>query len=86
MEEKPWRVSSPADNYEEDFATEAEALADAEKVIGLFREQAHDEGEWDKEVEFVRVYRLCHAAGVTERETDEDGNERIDYGMVQRGQ
>jgi len=81
-EKKPWRVSSPADNYEEDFATEAESLADAEKVLDLFREEARDEGEWDEDVEFVQVYRLCHTAQVIKREKDDDGYEHIDYGMM----
>lgn len=91
--EKPWRVESPADNYEEDFATEKEALADAERVISLFREEAQDEGEWNDEVEQVRVYRLCHAAQITKRESDNsngcveafgtvtDDKPYVDYGM-----
>lgn len=79
--ERPWRVSSPADNYEEDFATEEAALADAEKVIQLFREEAYDDGEWNEDVEFVQIYQLCHSAQINRRESHESG-EAVDYGMA----
>lgn len=80
--EKPWRVSDSCTNNEEDFATEAEALAFADELLKGHREEAAQEGEWCEEVEFLRVYRLVKSARVSMRGNDSDGLPWVDYAVM----
>ena len=79
---KPWRVVSNADGVDEEFATLPEAIKAAEDVLDLWRQQSHDDGEWDEDVEFVEVHLVTHAARIVSRDGDneEDG---VEYGIAE---
>jgi pyruvate-formate lyase-activating enzyme len=80
--DKPWRVVSNADGVDEEYAALKEALAEADKVLTLWREQANDEGEWDEDVEGVEVHLVTHAARITMREGDNEGD-GVEYGITE---
>lgn len=80
--EKPWRVSHPWTGTEEDFATEQEALAFADGLLSDDRAEAQDSGEWNAEVELLRIYKLVHSAQVDRRDVDDDGRETVDYDLL----
>lgn len=79
---KPWKVISNADGVDNDFATLAEALKEADEIVALWRDQAHDEGEWDEDVEGVEVHLVTHAARITMRGGD-DEDDGVEYGMTE---
>lgn len=78
-----WRVSDPCTCNEEDFETEDEALAFAQKLLKGHREEAVSEGEWSDETDRLRVYKLMHSAEVVSEGEDEDGSTWVEYGLRQ---
>lgn len=76
---KPWRVVDTLNGVEEDFLTEAEALAFAEETLAMYRAEAACDGEWPDEIEHLRVYRLAHSAQVVEAGVVEIGDGVSDY-------
>lgn len=78
---KPWRVSDPVTCNEEDFATEAEALAYAEELLKGHREEAGNDGEWPEETGRLRVYKLAHSAQIVERSKHPIEGEWAEYGI-----
>lgn len=79
---KPWRVFDPVCNEEEDFATEAEALAHAEGTLAMYRAESACEGEWPEEIDQLRIYKMTHHARITDTGTTELG-EWAEYQICQ---
>jgi hypothetical protein len=79
---KPWRVICAVDGIEEEFATLDEALKEADNVLSAWRDHAHDDGEWDEEVEGVEIHLVTHAARITIRDGDNE-DDGVDYGITE---
>lgn len=77
---KKWRVSDPCTCNEEDFETEAEALAYAEELLKGHREEACSDGEWPDETEDLKIFQLVHSAQVINEGTEE-GRNWAEYGI-----
>lgn len=77
---KTWMVSD--DGEESHFSTEEEALAYADKLLDEYRSTAAHNGEWEEEVESIRVYKVTHRAQVVDRGTTEMGD-WVEYGIRQ---
>lgn len=78
---KKWRVAGP--DTDDDFETEAEALAHAGTLMDMLREEAKENGEWCDETECVVVMEVKHRAQIVERGTTDGGDVWVDYQIRQ---
>jgi hypothetical protein len=61
--------------------TEESAMAEAEKIFGYERDAANADG-WSDEVDTICYGRVIGRAQVTETLIDDEGVERVEYGIV----